>query len=265
MIEAFQIVSIWRAADLVSGCVRSLNHNELISACTIARSLVELAVRYGEAANDLNATLKTFAWDKMRTHVLILDQKDAEGKRVGLESYIEKLMSGTRLEQVIEVDPHLEIKNIISSIERLDKKLTKNNAGYAVMPIYQILCEVTHPNVVGFERFLVGQELRQDDWLERRMQENAVSANSNQLIDRCLWALSFGAGSINGCFGVFQVLSVTLAKSWESHCHIKRRLQALIFGSRAFLTMRRSVVLSHRACALHMRSPYEEAFLKWGE
>jgi hypothetical protein len=70
VIEAFEIVSIWRMADLATGSIRNLNNHELISACTLSRAMIELVARYGDVANFLFRYFEAVAWDKYETHVI---------------------------------------------------------------------------------------------------------------------------------------------------------------------------------------------------
>jgi hypothetical protein len=69
----------------------------MMTASTLGRSLIELTVTYGQAANILHSELQKYPWDSIQTHVIGLDHEDERGKKVGLESFVERLMSGTRL------------------------------------------------------------------------------------------------------------------------------------------------------------------------
>src|SRR5262249_9647795 len=91
VIEAFEIVSIWRGRDLVDSAVACLNAERLVSAATLSRSLIELTVTYGHAANLLRASFENLSWDKIRTHLFRLEERDEKGRRIGIESFIERL------------------------------------------------------------------------------------------------------------------------------------------------------------------------------
>jgi|SRR5262245_12470393 len=159
VIEAFEIISIWRMADLATGAIRSLNNHELISACTLSRAMIELVARYGDVANFLFRYFESAAWDKYETHVIGFQiQKDPSdsNKVEPLEAYVERLIHATRLKEAIKKSEWMQATNIQTIIERLDKRLTRQNAGYSVMSHYEKLCEVAHPNVLGVRTLFAG-------------------------------------------------------------------------------------------------------------
>lgn len=210
VIEAYEIVSIWRAREIVGSCVENLNNDQMISAATLARSLIELTVSYGEAANLLRHKFEHFEWNRLHTHVLGLDQTDEVGRRVGLEGFIERLMFGTRFPQMLAVMPGMEQKNILTTLDKLDKKFIKQDHGYTVRPHYDFLSEVVHPNTLGYARFSSTARTLGDGWVEQLMEERASSQFATKIADECLWSLSFATGSLNGLFGEFQALIKSL-------------------------------------------------------
>jgi hypothetical protein len=80
------------------------------------------------------------------------------------------------------------------------------------MPHYEFLCELAHPNTIGFQRFLTSLTTLQNGWQSRLMEEKSDSERSLHVSQECLWALSFGAGSMDGLFGVFQEFKRTFHK-----------------------------------------------------
>jgi len=91
IIEACEIVSVRRATDLIAGCIRGLNNDELISASALARSLIELAASYGDAANYLNAYFKKFPWEEIDKKYLVSHDSSTTDEGRGLEGYIAAL------------------------------------------------------------------------------------------------------------------------------------------------------------------------------
>jgi hypothetical protein len=213
VIEAFEIVSVWRASELVGSCVSSLNNDQLVAAATLSRALLELTIVYGEAVNRLRHHFDTkFPWHQMHSHVIGMDFTDPTGRKVGLESYIERLMSGTRLSEGVERSRDMQQTNIMSFIERLDKNLAEQSFGYRVKPHYAVLSDLAHPNWLGYQRFLSGVNALENGWTERLMEERADSERSIYITAECLWALSFSAGSLDGLFGEFQKFMRGLGK-----------------------------------------------------
>jgi hypothetical protein len=75
------------------------------------------------------------------------------------------------------------------------------------MSHYEKLCEVAHPNVLGYERFLQGvRKHAKSGWHIRQMHRHANSPAATELVHECLWAIAFSLGFMEGCFGVFQDL-----------------------------------------------------------
>jgi hypothetical protein len=131
---------------------------------------------------------------------------------VGLESYIERLMSGTRLPEGLRGSRDMQQTNIMTIIDRLDKKLTQQGFGYSVKAHYDVLCDVAHPNTLGYQRFLSSVRTIENGWTERLMEERADSEISLCITVECLWALSFSTGALDGLFGEFQKLMRNLGK-----------------------------------------------------
>lgn len=115
-------------------------------------------------------------------------------------------MAGTRINQILSVNPDLQQKNILTSIEQTDKVMIKKQMGYTIRPHYEFLCELAHPNTIGYQRFFVSERKRTDGWLERTLSVNAGSDVAVGVAEQCLWALSFSSSTMNGVFGVFQEL-----------------------------------------------------------
>jgi hypothetical protein len=118
---------------------------------------VELTAQYGWATNTVRVNFEKLPWQHLREQILLLDCEDETGKSVGLESFIERLMGGTRLRSVVEKHPNMEEKNILTIIEKTDKILSRQAMGYKIMPHYEILCDVAHPNTIGFQRYLLSR------------------------------------------------------------------------------------------------------------
>lgn len=209
LMEAFEITSIWRAWELLDPLLASLNNEQLNAAATLSRSLMELTVAYGDAANFLRINFHGYPWEKAHTEFIGLDQRDNGGRRVGLESYIERLMHGTRI-KALQGSSDMEQKNILSLIDKLDKQFAKQNHGYAVKPHYEFLCELAHPNTIGYQRFLTSVRNIGNGWTERMMEAKSMSEWYIHVSRECLWSVSFSTGSLNGLFGEFQSLKKNL-------------------------------------------------------
>src|SRR5207249_4251721 len=112
-----------------------LNVREAISPAVLARSALELACCYLDNARNLNATLEKLQFPP--NSVVMVE---------GIEEMIIRMIWGTR-----RGDPpsHLQQTNVLTSI----KRLAKNPLGKHILPLYEYLCEIAHPNVLGNTRF----------------------------------------------------------------------------------------------------------------
>jgi len=178
VIEAFEIVSIWRATELISSSVDCLISDRIVAAAVIIRSLIELTAQYGWAANVVRVNFEKVPWQHLGEQVLVLDCEDQTGKSVGLESFIERLMGGTRTKSIVEINPNMEPKNILTIIEKADKILTRQGMGYQIMPHYEMLCDMAHPNTLGFRRYLVSVENLEHGWACNARRRRSVKALS---------------------------------------------------------------------------------------
>jgi hypothetical protein len=168
--------------------------------------LIELAAIYSDAADFLHTSLKSFEWSKIEDVLLVPEVISKNGKKTNLEVFVERLMSGTRMKDVLQRTPDMEQKNIITIIQTLDKEFSRQNFGHQVMPHYEFLCQLAHPNTIGFRRFLTSAIKSPDGWQTRSMEEKSTSERSIVISHECLWALSFGASSISIGFGLFEDL-----------------------------------------------------------
>jgi|SRR5450755_496028 hypothetical protein len=67
-------------------------------------------------------------------------------------------------------------------------------------------CGETHPNGVGYQRFLKSANPFDGGWIEGVMEDKASTEFSDGITLERLWSLSFGAGSMNDLFCEFQKL-----------------------------------------------------------
>jgi hypothetical protein len=163
-VEAYEIVTLWRAEVLARGCVNCLNAGLAIPAAISSRSLVELAERYLMAANDVDHYSKQVSWAQFGTHVITPKIPIDDKRDEALENYIERLFWGSRLEERVNSFPGIEERNTLSYIDKLDKISKKRTYGWSIRKdYYDFLCEVAHPNYVGNARYAEKKSL-EGDW-----------------------------------------------------------------------------------------------------
>ena len=110
--------------------------------------------------------------------------------------YLSKLVSGTRYEPTLSrvSEKHKEIltqRNVLTRIDRLSKIPLASK----LRPNYDFLCELAHPNSIGYQRFW---SLVEDDEpgdlvkISRRVPVQRIIETT----EMCLWALSWGSLAI---------------------------------------------------------------------
>jgi hypothetical protein len=147
-----------------------------------------------------------------------MERLDFTGKSTGviiseeLEKFLLKAIWGTRLG---EPKDYLLQKNVLTTIQ----KISKNPTAADLLPTYEYLCEIAHPNVVGNTRFLSHVEKIYDDGTELRViSRDALAPESIQTVDKTKWAIVWGAAVI---FNAFQMTSDgvrSVLKKLESRC-----------------------------------------------
>jgi hypothetical protein len=174
--EAYSVMLYWRALEIIKPTVRAINQHDYIAAAILARSLLELTASYILNANFIHNSCAGVA----QTANLMVGSQECE-------DFIVKAIWGRRFFD--PEDAHKQV-NALSHLQRLNK----NHHASDLVPTYDFLCEVAHPNVVGFARFWNDQIIQLDDGSEvREMCRNASDSAQKDVLENTIWALSFGA------------------------------------------------------------------------
>jgi len=199
-LEAYSIMSYWRAIELLKPAVRCLNVHDVVSAAVLSRSLLELSTVYITNANKIDATFETL---KFPPNTLVMSDE--------IEALIVKMIWGTRLGNP---EPYLNQTNIFTLIQKLSKK---PNAG-ELLPAYEYLCELAHPNVIGNTRFWSHVEYLYDDGSERRLiAKKAKGELVDEIMDKILWSIGWASVCVRNSFAMMSdSISGVLGRLQES-------------------------------------------------
>ncbi|EQA6242217.1 TPA: hypothetical protein ACNFPD_003450 [Enterobacter cancerogenus] len=182
-IEAYAVMTWWRANELVRSCLNGLNAREVIVPAVAARSLLELSTVFLLNANKLEKNFKelTFIPDRLTF------SND-------LEKLVAKLIWGTRY----QLDENsIKQTNIMSSLE----KLAKSPGAEDLMQTYEFLCDIAHPSFIGNTSFWSHVEATNPDGSQRRLMSRLNDRNFNtEITDKTLWALGWSATCIYNAF-----------------------------------------------------------------
>lgn len=184
-VEAYSIMCMWRGAELLKPAIRSLNLGEVITSSVLARSLLELSATYLIHANTIETIFNDLAFP---TNTVVISKE--------FEERVLKMIWGTRLG---EPEPHLKQINVLTLIQ----KLTKNPNAADLLPHYEFLCEIAHPNVVGNNRYWSHIERVNDDGSEVRIFSRiADGEHTNEIRAKIIWSLAWSAGSLRNSFSM---------------------------------------------------------------
>lgn len=203
-IEAYCAMTYWRASEILRPAIRSLNTREYIASAVLARSLLELASTYLLNAKIISECMERLDFTGKITGVIQSEE---------LEKFLLKAIWGTRLGK--PEDYRLQ-RNVLTTIQ----KISKNPTAADLLPTYEYLCEIAHPNVVGNTRFWSHVEKIYDDGAELRViSRDPLAPEPIQTIDKTIWAIAWGAAVTFNAFqmtsdGVRGVLK-KLERRWE--------------------------------------------------
>jgi len=202
-VEAYEIVTVWRAEELTRGCINCLNAGLVIPAAVNARSLIELAARYLLAANHMEHYVKDVPWEKFDDGPII-PRVGSETQNEYLENYIERLLWGSRLKERLKMFPEIEERNILSQLDKFDKALNKQGAGWSIREnYYEFLCEIAHPNYIGNARYAINSSTA-GEWQIYKMSAGAQQGNYDLIAVKTSGALSVSLECVMNGFGIFQ-------------------------------------------------------------
>lgn len=185
--EAYTVMTCWRTAELLLPAIRSLNLKEIISSAVLARSLLELSSSYLLNANIISKELYKLEFSK-DTNIISSD----------LEALIVKAIWGSRLEGTPD---HLKQKNCLAPIQ----KLSKHPDAKDLLPTYEYLCEIAHPNLIGNARFWSHIEnIDQIGTKKRVISRKSVSDSAEEVILKTIWSLAWSSVTTRNAIYILQ-------------------------------------------------------------
>jgi len=182
-VEAYATMTFWRGNEILKAAIRSLNITEVVTPAILVRSLLELSATY---LNNANTFEEFFSELQFPPNTVVVSAE--------FEERVIKMIWGTRLG---EPPAHVKQTNVLTTIERL----AKNPQATELLPTYQFLCEVAHPNVIGNSRYWSHIEHANDDGSNSvTMARHARGDHSNEILEHTLWALGWSAGCLRNSF-----------------------------------------------------------------
>ena len=194
--EAYSVMTYWRGVELIKPTIRTLNIKEVIAAAVLARSLLELSATFISNANIIHKNISDLEFPSNPPVV------SSE-----LEAFILRCIWGTRLG---EPEPHLKQINILTTIQ----KLSKNPDVSDLLPIYEYLCEVAHPNVIGNAKYWSHIDHTYSDGSQRLIISRHADVDSyRETIENILWSIGWGSICLRNAFEMIsQSIQILLQK-----------------------------------------------------
>jgi hypothetical protein len=135
-IEAYGVLSVWRVPSCSKWRWSLSTRSRSCHRRSWARALLELAVSFIYVANITKDIPDEVL--KAPPRALVTSEE--------LEEVLLKALWGTRLGEPLD---HLQQVNVLTRIQ----ELRSHPSGGLLLPTYEYLCEVAHPNVLGNMRF----------------------------------------------------------------------------------------------------------------
>lgn len=184
-VEAYAVMTFWRGIELLKPAIRSLNSKEFIAPAVLSRSLMELATAFILNVDVIENTFRNLSFP--------------EGTVVTSEEFEEKIVKAIWGKRLGEPEPHIKQVNILTLIQ----KISKNPNAKDVLPVYEYLCEIAHPNVVGNTRFWSHIEQLNPDGSELRVLHKYADQETEsvtEIMEKILWGLGWSSVCLRNAF-----------------------------------------------------------------
>jgi hypothetical protein len=177
-LEAYSVMVCWRGAELLRSGVRLLNVKDSLAAAIVCRSLLELSSSYLMNVNSVEKVIEQ----------LPADMTSACFTSQDLEENVLKYIWGTRLPGEEDIYKQTNILTVL-------QKLTRAPQADQLLPRYERLCEVAHPNVIGNMRFWSDEAQVLADGSEMRtLLRHQETGTFRRIVEDSLWAIGWSAG-----------------------------------------------------------------------
>jgi len=199
-IEAYGVMIIWRGTELMKTALRSLNSHEILAPAVLSRSLLELAACVIANSNTIQNTVEDMLASKMPSIGVVICGE--------LEQLLTRIIYGTRIGEPPE---HLKQTNVLTYLQRV----SKHPDAADLLQVYEYLCDLAHPNVLGNARFWATvRNKKQGGSPILRMERYAESAVTEETREKILWALGWSAACIRNGFEIGQKAVRAILERW---------------------------------------------------
>jgi hypothetical protein len=183
-IEAFGVLAVLRTNEMLTAALTLLNEKHVLAPAVLARSLLEIAITYLVDGNYVDRTVKEMLARINANDIVACTD---------LEQRLAQMVHGRRIG-----DPPKELQktNVLTHI----KLLSRNPHCVELSDRYNYLCEIAHPNVVGFARFWGEAAESANDFITITVRGDNEVAQTAHIREQTLWAISWATESIGNMF-----------------------------------------------------------------
>ena len=186
-IEAFGVLAVLRTNEMLTAATTLLNDKHVLAPAVLARSLLEIAVTYLVDGNYIEHNVK-----KMLSQI-----KGDDSQPIvtcpGLEQRLTQMVHGRRIG---DRPKELQKKNVLTHIQWL----SRNPKCVELSVRYAYLCEIAHPNVVGFARFWGDATDSPNDFSTITVCGDNEVTQTAHIREQTIWAISWSTESIGNMF-----------------------------------------------------------------
>ena len=188
--EAYALMSIWRMIDIARGGIWALVRQDLVCAALLARSALESGAQFVDAARTISATIGD-PLDRTNPHNILDATTDLRRSVLlckPLEEYLLKTVFASRLPNA---EDFYRPTNIVTIIQRISKSPGQE----FVLPTYETLCEVAHPNFLGRSLYVLDVEPGQHEGEEVRTIGPGIGPTAPRIVAPTVAGLAWACGT----------------------------------------------------------------------
>jgi hypothetical protein len=104
------------------------------------------------------------------------------------------------------------------------QKITKNPDAAELLPVYEFLCEIAHPNVIGNAVFWAEMMQKNEDGSETILIKRPYNYDrSREILEKILWSLGWSAVCLrNGFHIIHDAIEMLVKRFPELQKHLKK-------------------------------------------
>lgn len=195
--EAYSLMNTWRGIDLARSCVWALAREDSACACLLARAAIETAAMFVDTVRMVSATI-TGPTPGCELPPIVDPEIDLRRTAVMSTELEENSLQAIFASRLPDRNMLYDAPNILTSIKRISKIKTQE----FVHRTYEILCEVSHPNMLGRTLYLHSLEPGKWEGNELRTLGPGNGPTWHSLVEQVVIGLSWSCATHVSAFAL---------------------------------------------------------------